>query len=525
MDKFIKNYQHKIKSNTLELLKLIRKFPRKETIIMCHGVFDVVHPGHIRHLIYAKTKADKLLVTLTADKHIKKGTYRPHVPQDLRAINIAALEMVDFVLIDNNATPNQNMKRIKPDFFSKGFEYSSSSLPRATKEESSIVKSYGGQMIFSPGDIVFSSSKFLSMHLPKIENEKLILLMNKNKITFSHLRKIVNDLNKIKVHVVGDTIIDTYTKTNLIGGQTKTPTISVLYQNQKEYIGGAGIVAQHLNAAGAKVTFTSVLGNDNYKDFVKDELKKLKIKFLPIIDNTRPTTNKNVFTVEDYKILKVDTLDNQPISQIVLSKLLKQIKNIKSDIIILSDFRHGIFNKNSISSIIKSCGNSIFKAADSQVATRWGNITDFKNFNLITPNEREARFSLADQDSSISELSRRLKEKANFKSLILKLGSRGIFCVNYNKRKNKKKGDNLDDAFSIPSFVNNVVDAVGTGDALLAYSTLTMFKTKSLVLSGIIGSIAAACECEVEGNIPIKTNDIQKKIDEIEKLLKYQTKF
>ena len=88
-------------------------------------------------------------------------------------------------------------------------------------------------MIFSPGDIVFSSSKFLSMHLPKIENEKLIMLMNKNKISFNYLRKIINDLKNIKVHVIGDTIIDTYTKTNLIGGQTKTPTISVLYQNKK----------------------------------------------------------------------------------------------------------------------------------------------------------------------------------------------------------------------------------------------------------------------------------------------------
>lgn len=524
MDKFVKNYNHKIKSSISDLNKSIGKFPRKDSIIMCHGVFDVVHPGHIRHLIYAKTKAKKLLVTLTADKHIKKGTYRPHVPQDLRAINIAALEMVDYVLIDNNLTPNKNLKKIKPDFFSKGFEYSSSSLPRATQEEANIVKSYGGQMIFSPGDIVFSSSKFLSMHLPKIENEKLIMLMNKNKISFNYLRKIINDLNNIKVHVIGDTIIDTYTKTNLIGGQTKTPTISVLYQNKKEYIGGAGIVAQHLNAAGARVTFSSVLGNDSFKDFVKNSFKNLKIKFLPIIDNTRPTTNKNVFTVEDYKILKVDTLDNQPISHLILSKLLKQIKNVKSDIIILSDFRHGIFNKNSIDQIIKSCGKTIFKAADSQVATRWGNITDFKSFNLITPNEKETRFSLADQDSSISELSRRLKDKANFKSLILKLGSRGIFCVDYNKKNNKKKNNDLSDAFTIPSFVNNVVDAVGSGDALLAYSTLTMFKTKNLVIAGIIGSIAAACECEVEGNIPIETGDILKKINEIEKNLKYETR-
>ena len=71
--------------------------PRKRKVIMCHGVFDVVHPGHVRHLLYAKSKADILVASLTADAHISKGHYRPHVPQDLRAINLAAFEIVDYV--------------------------------------------------------------------------------------------------------------------------------------------------------------------------------------------------------------------------------------------------------------------------------------------------------------------------------------------------------------------------------------------------------------------------------------------
>ena len=110
------------------------------------------------------------------------------------------------------------------------------------------------------------------------------------------------------------------------------------------------------------------------------------------------------------------------------------------------------------------------KIADSQVATRWGNITDFKKFDLITPNEREARFSLADQDSSISDLTRRLKDETKLKNLILKLGERGIFA----------SGKNFTNGFVLPSFTKNVVDTVGTGDALLAYSTLALVATKSL---------------------------------------------
>jgi cytidyltransferase-like protein len=87
---FFSKYEHKIK--TVQNIKpLIKNFPRKKKVILCHGVFDVVHPGHIRHIAYAKTKADILIVSITADKFITKGIYRPHVPQKLRALNLAAL--------------------------------------------------------------------------------------------------------------------------------------------------------------------------------------------------------------------------------------------------------------------------------------------------------------------------------------------------------------------------------------------------------------------------------------------------
>src|ERR1700756_3159808 len=93
-------YAHKIKTPE-QLRDILGPMPRTKRAIMCHGVFDVVHPGHLRHLIYAKGKADILIASVTADVHISKGKYRPHVPQELRAINLAAFEVVDYVLIDS----------------------------------------------------------------------------------------------------------------------------------------------------------------------------------------------------------------------------------------------------------------------------------------------------------------------------------------------------------------------------------------------------------------------------------------
>ena len=502
------------------LLKLIEKPPRKKKIILCHGNFDVVHPGHVRHLMYAKSKGDILIVSVTADKYIKKGIYRPFVPENLRALNLAVFEMVDYVIIDNNEKPLTNLSLLKPDFFAKGFEYKSGGLPIATKEEAKVVESYGGEMIFTPGDIVYSSTTLLNLSQPKIEIYKLLDLMSKNKITFNVLRKSLEKIKKIKIHVVGDTIIDTYTKTNLIGGHTKTPTPSVLYQGNSEYIGGAGIVAKHLKNSGARVTFTTVLGNDNLKNFIVKEMKKLKIKLNAIIDKTRPTTNKNTIVSNGYKLLKIDKLDNQPISEKITNKIQLYIKKEKTDAIVFSDFRHGIFNKTNISLFISSINKGVFKAADSQVATRWGNITDFKNFDLITPNEREVRFSLADQDSNISVLTQNLASLINFKNLILKLGERGVFSVaniNYKKPMDAQ-------SFTIPSFASKIEDSIGAGDALLSYSTLTLVSTGSLIISSIIGSIAAACECESFGNIAISPDQILAKINSIEESSSYKKK-
>jgi rfaE bifunctional protein kinase chain/domain len=498
-----------------KLKKIIGNRPREKKIVLCHGNFDVVHPGHIRHLIYAKTKADILIVSITADVYIQKGIYRPFIPEHLRALNLTVFQMVDYVIIDYNRKPLKNLSILKPDFYAKGFEYSSGHLPTIIKDEAKVVESYGGTIIFTPGDVVYSSTELLNLSQPKIENYKLTSLMERHKVTFKLIKDTLKKMKNIKVHVIGDIIVDSYFRTNLIGGNRKTPTPSVLYQEKNDYIGGAGIVAQHLRSAGAKVYFTTVLGDDDLKSFILNQMKKMKISINAIIDGTRPTTNKSTIISNGYKLLDIYKVDNQPISEKILKKIINFISKKKCDAIIFSDFRHGIFNKNSIPDLTSSVNKGVFKAADSQVAARWGSINDFKKFDLITPNEREARFALADQDSSISVLTRKLVKQTKHKNLILKLGERGAIAQ-----------PNLSSkllSFTIPSFVTKLIDSTGAGDALLPYATLAMIVSKSLLVSSIIGSLAAACECESDGNIAIKPEQLIKKINSIEDSLNYKS--
>jgi bifunctional ADP-heptose synthase (sugar kinase/adenylyltransferase) len=514
MESLGKLYRHKIKTAD-EIARLIGDRPRQKKAIMCHGVFDVVHPGHLRHLIYAKSKADVLIASLTADVHITKGQYRPHVPQELRAINLAAFEVVDYVLIDSEASPLKNLALIKPDIFAKGYEYQSSGLPLKTQEELDVIHSYGGEIIFTPGDFVFSSSQLIEAAPPTLRLEKLVTLMESAGIDFDMLRRALDSLGGRRVHVVGDTIVDTLTYASMIGGQTKTPTMSVLFEKRVDHIGGAGVVAKHLRAAGADVTFSTVLGEDSLKDFVLAGLSKDGVECKAIIDKTRPTTNKNAIIAGGYRLLKLDTLDNRSISDDIVLAMAKAIATTKAEALVFSDFRHGIYNRRTIPTFIASIPDGIYKVADSQVASRWGNITDFRGFDLITPNEREARFALGDQDSGIRPLAASLYDAAQCKTLILKLGDKGVLTCRH--------GDHqaLDSFYVLDSFVDRLVDGVGAGDALLAYSTLCMLATKSDTIATIIGVMAAACECEVDGNVPIRIDDVHQKIDTVERAAKF----
>lgn len=506
----LKLYGHKLKTPD-DLKNLIGPLPREKKVVMCHGVFDVIHPGHLRHLLYAKSKADVLVVSLTADIHIVKGKYRPHVPQQLRAANMAAYEFVDYVIVDKNSTPLENISIIQPDFFGKGYEYTKEGKPHPrTQEEINTLQHYGGQILFTPGDYVLSSSRLIDASPPDIKYDKLEMLINFQKISFDDLRTTLKKIPGKKVHVLGDTIVDSYTRCAMIGGQTKTPTMSVLFEEKKDFLGGAGIVAKHMKAAGAKVVFSTVLGNDSYKDFVINDLKENEIECKVHVDNLRPTVNKNAIVVNDYRLLKVDTLDNAVVPESIIQKMASDIEKTPADAIVFSDFRHGIFNKQTIPFLARHIPDGMLKVADSQVASRWGNITEFRNFDIVTPNEREARFALADQDSGIRPLAEELHRKTDCRYLILKMGDRGVLCSK------SQIHEDMNSFFLVDSFVDHLIDPVGAGDALLAYGTLAFLASNSIEQAVILGSIAAACLCEHDGNVPVKPEDILKKLNQIE---------
>ena len=94
---------------------------------------------------------------------------------------------------------------------------------------------------------------------------------------------------------------------------------------------------------------TSILGN-----LAKKFLKRYNVNLNPIYEYDRPTTEKSIYISKNHNLLKVNNVSNQPISNISLDKIKKKLKKNDYDILIVSDYRHGIFNKQSCKEIIKS---------------------------------------------------------------------------------------------------------------------------------------------------------------------------
>lgn len=493
---------------------LLGSFPRSDTVVMCHGTFDLVHPGHLRHFAFAKQFGSRLIVSITEDAHVTKSNLRPYVPEELRALNLASIELVDFVIIDRNPHPLLLIENLRPDYFVKGYEYQDVDNPR-TLEEKRAVEAYGGVMLFSPGDYISSSSAIINSDPPNLAIEKLDTLMKVEGVSFENLHEALLKVDALNVTILGDTIVDSITSTSVIGGFRKTPTPSVRVDSYSQFVGGAGIVAKHAAATGASVNFLTVLGEDELGEWASQDLVNAKVQLHAEIQKDRPTTHKNAIVANNHSLIRVDRVSNSPMDDSLTLKMAGTLSSLPADAVVYSDFRHGIFSGQSIPHYLSAAPKGALRVADSQVASRWGNILDFAGCDLITPNEDEVRFALADQDTVIRPLGSRLYKKAGCQILMLKLGAKGMLVYRGEENVGPSKFFFAVDALNLEP----VIDAVGSGDALLAYASLVYRQTENAVVAAILSTIAAGLACEVSGNIPVSKEQVAQRLRALEKLL------
>lgn len=469
--------------------------------VFVSGDFNILHPGHLRFLKFAKESGDHLIVGVNSDNIASNKDLN----ENLRLEYIKATSYVDEAFILKESALNW-ITQNKPNIVVKGKEYED-----LFNIEEQIIKSYNGKLIFSSGEIGFSSFELL-----KKEFEQATYSVNHNnhfmkRHTFSNekLKQIIDKFANLNILVIGDAIIDEYITCEALGMSQEDPTIVVSPLSNNKFIGGAAIVASHAKKLGANVKFISVTGEDANHSFLTNELNKLDVESFIFQDDTRPTTLKQRFRANSKTLLRVNHLKQHSISKDLENTILDNIsKNIEElDLIIFSDFSYGVLTNSLILRIEQlALKNNILMTADSQSSSQVGDISRFSNMTLVTPTEREIRLSLNDFESGLVVLAQKLSERCNTKYVFTTLASEGMMI--YNDTNSGMLTDNI-------SALGNVVkDVSGAGDSLLTCSSMSLAVGASIWEAAYLGSLAAAVQVSRVGNIPIKKEEIIKELQQ-----------
>ncbi|MEK6675165.1 MAG: adenylyltransferase/cytidyltransferase family protein, partial [Planctomycetota bacterium] len=387
-------------------------------IVHCHGCFDIVHPGHIRYLEFARGQGDILVVSLTGDPEVCKGEMRPYIPQELRAENLAALMFVDYVVINREPTAESLLHQLRPEAYVKGREYENSN-DAGFLAEKGVVEGYGGRIIFSSGEIVFSSTALidrLPSH-PELESHRLHLFCRRNQITRNTLDESLARFRDLHVIVVGDVIIDRYVHCDALGVASESPMLSLAQRDERRYVGGAAIVARHVAALGAHAFLLTAGGDDERTRFASEvlEAEGVGCHLIP----SRPTlVEKTRFVVDDTKLFKVDQAQVLPLDSIAerrAATILSQQSKI-ADAVIFCDFGYGMITNGLLGRALPTVRQNV-RTLSADVSGGKGNLLGFRNVDLLCPTEREVRTMLHDFESGLSSIAWQLLEHTQARHL------------------------------------------------------------------------------------------------------------
>lgn len=501
------------KIKDLAELALVGESLRKsgKTVALCHGCFDILHPGHLRYLAFARGQADKLVVTVTGDSLVGKGPERPFVPLELRMEALAALEMVDFVAASPAPTAVEAIEKLRPDLYVKGKEYETSADPRFI-DERNCVERFGGRVIFSSGDVVYSSTHLIRAFRERlrVDDSRWLSLCRRHGISRGNIEAIFTRMEKLRFVVVGDVILDEYVHCDVLGVASESPVLNLSALSSEHFVGGAGIIASHLARLGCRVELVSVMGGDEGARWIKDRLKDEGITLTAVEDATRPTVRKSRYVVEEQKVMKVDDYRRHPLDSAIRDKVIAAGMNALdgADGALFADFGYGVLPDPVIDALATAAiAKGVQTSAVTSTSLR-GNILRFPKMTLITPTEREARTSVGDFESGLSVLALNLYRKTGDINVAITLGARGLVYFS----PPPKGADSPDVRLAteyIPALPAVSRDPMGAGDALAATAAAALKAGAPPVIACLIGDAAAAQEIQRFGNVPLDCEELR----------------
>jgi rfaE bifunctional protein nucleotidyltransferase chain/domain len=500
---------HKKIKKLEELAKILQSYrTENKKVVHCHGVFDLLHIGHIRYFEQARGMGDVLIVTVTPDKYVDKGPHRPAFPETLRAEAIASLNCVDYVAINQWPTAEETLRLLRPDVYVKGSEFKKTSSDMTGKigREEQVAKEIGATLAFTE-DIVFSSSHLINRFFSTLPEEiDEYLHVFRQRYSLQEIFQVLDRMASLNVLVIGDTILDEYQYCEAIGKSSKDPVLAVKYKSHDVFAGGVLAVANHVANFTKSVQLVTILGEQNsYEEFIRSQLQpNISVHF--IFRPGAPTLIKRRF-VEGYslnKLFEVYIMDDSSLSPQengrVCDWLARHITN--NDLVIAADFGHGTIGNEMIQTLTN---HSKFLAVNTQANAGnrgFNTISRYPHADYVCLAEHEVRLETRNLSGPLRPIMEDMVRKINCQRFVVTRGRKGAYV-----------SDDQGGFIAVPSFAQNVVDRVGAGDAFFALTSLAAVQKVSIEILGFIGNTMGSLAVEILGNKkPVDKLSIQKYI-------------
>ena len=490
------DYRDKIRSLD-ELGRIAERHRRAgQKVVLAHGVFDLLHMGHVRHLSEARAHGDLLIVTLTADAFVNKGPGKPVFSEMLRAEMLSALGFVDWVGVNRAPDAEPVLHAIRPDVYVKGSDYSDPAADVTGKisREREAVETYGGRLVFTD-DITFSSSELLNRHFDVHEPQvRDFLNRMRDEDGLDGMLTLIERARNLKVLVIGDAIIDEYRYVVPMGKSPKENMIANRFESSEAFAGGVIATANHVAGLCGQVDVLTCLGDDADSETLIHGNLRDNVGLTHMRRRKAPTTRKVRFIDRSYfrKLFEVYHFDDAPMPRLLQREFddLVTARASDYDLVIVNDFGHGLIAPSTIKLL---CKRSKFLAVNAQSNSAnfgFNLVTRYPRADLVCIDTPEAQLAVGEKFMDPAEIvGRALPAKIDSDRIILTRGRDG--CATW------QRGQSVQ---AIPAFAKTVVDLVGAGDAFLAVSAPLAAAGGTMRQIGFAGNVAGALKVGIVGH-------------------------
>lgn len=482
------------------LAREVRERAEGDDIYFVSGNFNILHPGHLRLFRFAAELGGRLVVGVNPD-----GAEGVSGEQGLRLEDVKAIGVVhEAIALKESA--ERFIARLRPEYVVKGREYEG-----LQNSEQQIVDAYGGALIFSSGEVRFSSMELLQSEYVTLDHSGIYKPADyprRNGFKIADLAGALNRFDGLKVVVIGDLIVDEYINCDPLGMSREDPTLVITPVESKRFVGGAGIVAAHARGLGASVKFVSVAGHDEQAEFALQELRDRGVEAEILTDATRPTTLKQRYRAWGKTLLRVNHLRQLSIGPALQEQLAAAAEAAlqDADILLFADFNYGCLPQVVVDRLVAfGQGRGIMMAADSQASSQMSDISRFKGMSLVTPTEHEVRLALHESEAGLAVIAERLQRTARAKNVVITLSSEGLL-VHAPRNGGAYRTDRL------PAFATAPKDVAGAGDSFFVCAALALRAGVDIWQAAYLGSLAAACQVSRVGNTPLTAAELQDEI-------------